>query len=268
MAAARHAGRKLQTRRLITRYNTSIDGHSYFPYAGDGATWKDLNFDKARVDRGPSPAGNAGPYLHVPLYWGKHPHHTTHRLYPKVQPGHRIWWKETWNITGWSCDEPWLHIAYPSTPGVGHFTAHIPENADPEAEIQNRIIMQSTDDLIKAGMEHNADGNYNGDIWQHTRKRSSMLMYRWAARHVDTVVSVRAERLSSISEADCIAEGVVWNSFYGIWEVPGTRVHSELSATDCYNQLLQSLHGDRIVKDDPWLWVYEWKIEGQNGSLT
>ena len=41
--------------------------------------WSNLDWASARIDRGPSPVGNLGPYYHV-----KYPHGgTIHRLYPK-----------------------------------------------------------------------------------------------------------------------------------------------------------------------------------------
>jgi hypothetical protein len=42
--------------------------------------WEDLDWSQAYVDMGPSPAGNAGPYWHVPLKSAD----TVHRLYPKL----------------------------------------------------------------------------------------------------------------------------------------------------------------------------------------
>ena len=42
--------------------------------------WADLDWSRAWVDMGPSPAGNLGPYWHVPLKSGE----TVHRLYPRL----------------------------------------------------------------------------------------------------------------------------------------------------------------------------------------
>jgi hypothetical protein len=42
--------------------------------------WDRLQWNGAWVDLGPSPAGNLGPYWHVPLRDGD----TVHRLYPKL----------------------------------------------------------------------------------------------------------------------------------------------------------------------------------------
>jgi hypothetical protein len=47
----------------------------------DAETWARLDWSRAFVDMGPSPAGNPGPYFHVPLCGDAE---TVHRLYPKI----------------------------------------------------------------------------------------------------------------------------------------------------------------------------------------
>ena len=79
---------KTQTRRPISRRNSLFDGHPGMPY---GCNWDDLDFENAWVDRGPSPAGNPGPYLKVPLPAEE----TVHRCYPRFWIGDRLWAKET-----------------------------------------------------------------------------------------------------------------------------------------------------------------------------
>jgi hypothetical protein len=56
-----------------------IDG---YPIRGPAwlAIWENLDWAQAYVDMGPSPAGNLGPYWHVPLKNGD----TVRRLYPKL----------------------------------------------------------------------------------------------------------------------------------------------------------------------------------------
>ena len=48
--------------------------------------WHHLDWANARLDMGPSPAGNLGPYWHVPLrkVHGRWEGDTIHRLYPKL----------------------------------------------------------------------------------------------------------------------------------------------------------------------------------------
>jgi hypothetical protein len=83
-------GRKTQTRRVVSRANSLIDGST-----PKGTWWNDLDFDEAWVDPGPSPAGNRGPYLKVP-YPGLS---SVHRIYPRRWAGDRLWVKETFQRT-------------------------------------------------------------------------------------------------------------------------------------------------------------------------
>ena len=61
----------------LTHKDWLFDGQSI---PKNDAQFNNLDWAKARMDMGPSPAGNLGPYWHVPLKDGE----TTHRLYPKV----------------------------------------------------------------------------------------------------------------------------------------------------------------------------------------
>lgn len=87
--------RKTQTRRILTPRNTLFDGGPWTALAKRQG-W---NWDAAFVDQGPSPAGNPGPYLHLPWQTGdKDPFDgTVHRIYPRIQRGDRIWGKETFS---------------------------------------------------------------------------------------------------------------------------------------------------------------------------
>lgn len=96
-----------------------------------------------------------------------------------------------------------------------------------------------------------------------SRWTPSMLMPRWAARYVDTVLSCIPERLSQVSNEDAQAEGVVWNMVYGVWHVPGIDVSDMDSARNCYLKLMQHLHGADILKNDPWVWVITWNFGDQ-----
>jgi hypothetical protein len=84
-------GCKTMTRRLVTAQNSLLDG---WPMVM--AIWRQLDWKQARIDRGPSPAGNPGPYFHVPCP----PHGTVHRIYPKYHADDLIWTRETWRELG------------------------------------------------------------------------------------------------------------------------------------------------------------------------
>ncbi|HUW14859.1 MAG TPA: hypothetical protein VM537_34385 [Anaerolineae bacterium] len=80
---------KSQTRRPVTAQRSYFNGDSV-----PMDVWATLDWSTAWVDPGPSPAGNPGPYLKA--------HHDAYgeqlmaRIYPRVQPGTRLWVRETW----------------------------------------------------------------------------------------------------------------------------------------------------------------------------
>jgi hypothetical protein len=85
-ALRREHGPKTQTRRLFTRHNSLVDGARATP-----ALWADLDFGAAWVDAGPSPAGNAGPYLKVP----RRSEDSVHRVYATIAVGDLLWVRES-----------------------------------------------------------------------------------------------------------------------------------------------------------------------------
>lgn len=150
---------KSQTRRIVSKRNSR------------GAyVWERLVFDdRVFVDPGPSPAGNPGPYLHVPMR--PHPADkqdnpelwTVHRVYPRYQVGDRIWVRETW--------AEWY---------------------DEDASEQRGYIYRAT---------CATPATYK------PKWRPSIFMPRRASRILLEITEVRAQRVQEISDADAIAEG-------------------------------------------------------------
>jgi hypothetical protein len=174
MIQALLAGRKTQTRRILTPHNTLFNGGPWIKRFRE----QEWNYAEAWVDKGLSPAGNPGPYLHVPWLAGDDDfEETVHRIYPSVQPEDFLWAKETWRpLAGFSNWD--LHIYYHADQTMMHF-------AD--------------------------DGSIRSDWnWPKSAKRGlvpSIFMPKWASRLKLDVTNVRIERLQDISEADAIAEG-------------------------------------------------------------
>lgn len=157
--------RKDQTRRLPSVSNCLIDGkinRKLFPEL-------DFNSPAVFIDDGPSPAGNSGPYLHVPRKNGQ----TMHRVYPVYAPGDKVWIKESHKFNGTMGGPRCTYRA----DGVEQWFEHAPETSPTWL----------------------ADDNH----W-----RPSVFLPKWAARIARVVADIRIQRLQDITESDAQAEGV------------------------------------------------------------
>lgn len=166
-------GRKTQTRRVMTPSNTLMNGDTWSRY-DRAQTW---DWGGAWVDPGPSPAGNPGPYLKLPFLAGDDATLAgcVMRVYPKIQPGDRLWVKEAWKVGP----------AYDDLP--------------PRDLAGEECLLYLAD---------NAEQKWG---WDHPQKygryRHSRFMPRWASRLTLTVTDVRVQRLQDISEGGAISEG-------------------------------------------------------------
>jgi hypothetical protein len=160
MVRAIPAGRKTQTRRVISWSNSYFDG-------GAWPTWAKaaLKYEyQAWIDPGPSPAGNPGPYLKVELQGGDG---AIHRIYPRYQPGDRLWVKESFLIDYESGE-----------------SSHGQRSPD--------VYYRATDILTP---------------WVKPSWKSGRFMPKWASRITLEVVRVRVERVQDICPDDVLAEG-------------------------------------------------------------
>jgi len=244
MVRAYLAGQKGMTRRVITRRNSYVDGGPAYK-----KIWDELQFDNAWIDHGPSPAGNAGPYLKVPRPWienGKQVDESVHRVYPRHQVGDTIWGREGWAVGRGYDGVPPRDLPGPSKSG---FRINMAYRADPETEWEGR------------------------GVW-----RPSIFMPRWLARIVTPIVAVRPERVWDISEEDAVAEGVAPIPDKLIWTVlkedggtyqcftepkdkDGIRdyVKSNLpgrTATEGFRNLWESINGKKYPwSNNNWVWA-------------
>jgi hypothetical protein len=105
-------------------------------------------------------------------------------------------------------------------------------------------------------------------------KRPSIFMPRVACRLLLDIVSIRAERLQNISEADALAEGVDMRqpAYYeggalimigdhnkGIEQIAKT-LGRPLGARAQYAFLINSINGSDTWERNPWLWAVEFKV--------
>lgn len=156
---------KTQTRRLVTRATSEV---------GTGIQWGRLDFSDAYVDPGGTEIFGPGPYLKV-----KCPDDDTrHRVYPRFEPGMRLWVRETWSA-GRLRGDVWT-----------------PWHALPK---EHRSALGVTDLFYRAtpGCEP-----------EDTKWIPGIHMPRWASRITFEITDVRAERLNEISPYDVEREGI------------------------------------------------------------
>lgn len=121
-------------------------------------------------------------------------------------------------------------------------------------------------------LQYEADGYRQprrGD-WTAGKFRQAMHMPRWASRLWLNLTEVRVQRLHEISEADCLAEGIVVREtsagFVGGYgdvavSLSGSRLEAARAA---YFMLLDSLHDAGFSASNPWLTAYTFTVHHQN----
>jgi hypothetical protein len=94
------------------------------------------------------------------------------------------------------------------------------------------------------------------------RWRPSIHMPRWASRITLEVTDVRVERVRSISEADCIAEGLALHPTADGWPSPALVGSLFDEAPRAYQNLWDSINGKKpgcSWADNPWCWCVSFK---------
>ncbi len=228
---------KSQTRRIPTTRNSISSGGSIL--------WGQLRFDEAWVDTGPSPAGNAGPYLKVPG-----DEETVHRVYPRWQVGDHLWVRETWAPVKWVPGEP-----IPDRPRRP-IENHCPSELWHKYGYGDDVIYRADGDLEWS----DGDGftEYNQDGSPKSYWRPSIFIPRWASRITLEVIDLRVERVSDISDRDCLSEGLglgIRANDCGPPGFPRKQVFYQ------FRHLWNSINQSRGYGFDtsPWVWVYGFK---------
>ena len=255
MVDALQAGRKTQTRRGPNTKNTLLDGQGWPRGAFEQLDWK-----AAWLDKGPSPAGNAGPYLQVPHLNGE----TVHRVYPRVQVGDLMWVREAWRVGAWHYNNSDIAVDYTTGPRKEWLHVEDPDQL-------HRLIKQSRTDAQKAKVRL-ADG-----YWEHTwspgnspcRWRPSIHLPKWASRTTLRITDLRLQRLQDISEADAVAEGIFMRSAVGddpmqspfTWQKTGWRYDT---AREAFKALITSINGPEMWAENRWVLAYSFKVEHRN----
>lgn len=258
---------KTQTRRILSPHNTLRDGHRW---SKQWAPYDGLQWDRAWIDDGPSPAGNPGPYLKAP--WPAED--TIHRVYPLVQPGDRLWVREAWRTLTSFNGMTGTEIAKACT-DAGYKRPWAP------------LVYEADGQRTGSGME------WGGE--EAGRYRHGRFMPRWASRLTLTITDVRVQRLQDISETDAMAEGATSRpgcyGFYGDedgWSMDWSKVGRPSkwandrcniaecdiavgSAKSAFAGFINQLHdpkwnhrGDGIFGQNPWVLAYTFAVERRN----
>jgi len=159
------------------------------------------------------------------LWWEGPPHGPTcyHESKLPIQPGDRLWVRETWQ----------------HSPDAGVCLA----DCGPEPDY--RYAADYTDE-VKAEL----------GPW-----KPSIFMPRWASRITLEVTAVRAERLQDISGEDALAEGIHPHTGYprGFYKMDNQAALDSIHI-DEFRNLWDSINGKKHPwESNPWVWVYEFQ---------
>lgn len=231
MILALIAGRKFQTRRILTRNNTEVLGASW---RGKSHPWEGLRFGEAVARENSPVSGKRDPHLAVPFcHPDDEPMATAdcggYRVHPIIRPGDRLYVRETW--------APLDHL----------------KHGDPGAT------------ALAAGGFYKADNSACG--WEISRWKPGIHMPRWASRLTLTVSDVRIERLQDISEADAIAEGIQkWPLGFRV-AITGAPKHECRTfdvAAHAYCWLWNDINGQNSWDENPWAVVIQFSVARRN----
>lgn len=220
-------GKKTQTRRIISKNNSTACGHRRL--------YDHLLWDRGvHPDRGYSKDG--WEYLHVAAWNpadGPSPKNDKDLLWYRVrsarEPGTMLWVRESFCLLD---QDHWWDYRKPKdfkySIGRGYRANGCAYRAETDSD---------GDDIRKG----------YGYKWT-----PSIHMPRWASRLTLEITSVRVQRVQEISEDDAQAEGVEWNN------TPMRFGHT--CAKSAYAALWDEINGAGSWESSPWVWALTFKV--------
>lgn len=161
-------------------------------------------------------------------------------LCPYGKKGDRLWVRETWRPSFWDEDFSNVGIEYRADGKISDAipSEHLWKDNDRCVSAWESASLE----MIEAAYPIDGNGDF---VWGTAKNplkwRPSIFMPRAACRLTLDVLSVRIERLQSITEADAIAEGVKSIAEYKtLWDSINKK-------------------GGKGWDTNPWLWVVEFK---------
>jgi len=232
MVQALLAGRKMQTRRLVTPGTCDVLGSRV---TAKSPAWTGLKFDKATA-RSKSPI-SGGPRPHLAVPW-VHPDDEAngmeadaiYRVDPIISVGDRLYVREN-------------HALVPSS--AYRMSEGVQQTINPADRDQAAIYA--------AGWDRSKP-----------RWRPSIHMPRWASRLTLLVTDVRVERLNEMSPADAIAEGIqdLRTPEHSDFGIPGL-VNAQ-HPVRAFWLLWDSIHGEGAWLRNPWVVAVSFSVHTRN----
>lgn len=252
MSSALLDGRKGQTRRLATPGTTLFNGRGWTKFHKS----QEWDWENAWVDGGPSPAGNAGPYLKLPWLSGNNDMaETIHRIYPKIGVGDRLYVCEAHFAKGyWITTGEVTKTGKPKRRFVHLDQVYFPNEVKPD----------------HAPSWTAADGD-NLIGWY---PRLGRFMFRKHSRMTLIVTEVRIQRLQDISKEDSCAEGCSGDigmirqmDRFGATQADRARLNL-ITCKWQFKRLWDSINADRAEWDaNPWVIAYSFDAYLSNIDL-
>jgi hypothetical protein len=97
-------------------------------------------------------------------------------------------------------------------------------------------------------------------------KQIARFMLKSFARYWVEIVDVKLERLLDITAEAAIAEGIEYDDYWDRYWDYMAEDYSFKSPIDSYISEIEMLHGKAIANSNPWLWVYKFKLIGNNNE--